>query len=100
LAAGGAGDAGETTTTTPETIELEVYLIRDGQLVYTLTQFPGVQSVEVVGGVSTRALERLDFEEFAPAILVESPLTFVVFERSANDGSRINLVEIPLRMSE
>jgi len=42
----------------------------------------------------------LDFEEFTPAILVESPLAFVVFERSAKDGSRINLVEIPLRMSE
>jgi germination protein M len=233
---GGAGDAGETTTTTPETIELKVYLIRDGQLwparrvvpytesveraaldellegptdqefeelgfrhaiqlgvdfqglvvedgvarievtdelredglgqlVYTLTQFPGVQSVEVVGNVSTRALERLDFEEFTPAILVESPLAFeevtsplrvtgtantfeatfsyeltdtdglivaedfvtatsgtgtrgtfdltapftvkfdgvgslIVFERSAKDGSRINLVEVPLRMSD
>jgi hypothetical protein len=131
------------------------------QLVYTLSQFPTVSSVEVQGVT----LARTDLEELTPAILVESPLPFedvtsplrvtgtantfeatfsyeltdtdglivdenfvtatsgtgtrgtfdfttkpytvpfdgvgalIVFERSAKDGSRINLVEIPLRMT-
>ncbi|HXG76574.1 MAG TPA: Gmad2 immunoglobulin-like domain-containing protein [Gaiellaceae bacterium] len=130
------------------------------QVVYTLTQFPTVESVAVAG----RRLTRADFEDLTPAILVESPLAFeevsrpfrvtgtantfeatfayevtdtdgrivdehfvtatsgtgtrgtfdfttrpfevpfdgigalIVFERSAEDGSRIHLVEIPLRM--
>jgi len=42
------------------------------QVVYTLTQFPTVTSVEIDGKRSTRA----DFEEQTPAILVESPLAF------------------------
>jgi len=132
------------------------------QVVYTLTQFPTVESVEIEGKTYTRA----DFEDLTPAILVDSPLPFekvssplrvtgtantfeatfnyeltdtdgkivdenfvtatsgtgtrgtfdfttdlytvpfdgigslVVFELSAKDGSRINLVEIPLRMEE
>ena len=131
------------------------------QLIYTLTQFPTVDLVEIDWQRYTRA----DFENFTPAILVESPLPFedvtsplrvtgtantfeatfsyeltdtdglivdenfvtatsgtgtrgtfdfttkpytvpfdgvgalIVFERSAKDGSRINLVEIPLRMT-
>jgi hypothetical protein len=131
------------------------------QLVYTRTQFPDVESVEIDG----RSYSRADFENYTPAILVESPLPFeevgsplrvtgtantfeanfsyeltdtdglivdenfvtatsgtgtrgtfdfttkpytvkfdgigalIVFERSAKDGSRINLVEIPLRMT-
>ena len=131
------------------------------QIVYTLTQFPTVESVEIDG----RRYTRLDFEDHTPAILVESPLPFetvasplrvtgtantfeatfsyeltdtdrlivdenfvtatsgtgtrgtfdfttkpytvpfdgvgslIVFELSAKDGSRINLVEIPLRMT-
>jgi hypothetical protein len=131
------------------------------QVVYTLTQFPTVESVDIDGRTYTRA----DFEDLTPAILVESPLAFealgsplrvtgtantfeatfgyeltdtdglivdenfvtatsgtgtrgtfdfttapyavpfdgvgalIVFERSAKDGSRINLVEIPLRMT-
>jgi germination protein M len=130
------------------------------QVVYTLTQFPTVESVEIAGQKYTRT----DFEDLTPAILVESPLPFeevtsplrvtgtantfeanfqytltdtdglivdenfvtatsgtgtrgtfdfttspftvpfdgvgalIVFESSAKDGSRINLVEIPLRM--
>lgn len=130
------------------------------QVVYTLTQFSTVDSVEVQG----RRLTRADFEDYTPAILVESPLPFeevssplrvtgtantfeanfqydltdtdglivdqnfvtatsgtgtrgtfefttepftvpfdgvgalIVFESSAKDGSRTNLVEIPLRM--
>jgi germination protein M len=130
------------------------------QVVYTLTQFPTVDSVEIEGDSYTRA----DLEDLTPAILVESPLAFeavasplrvtgtantfeanfqyevtdtdgrivdehfvtatsgsgergtfdfttqpytvpfdgfgalIVFETSAEDGSRINLVEIPLRM--
>ncbi len=130
------------------------------QVVYTLTQFPDVEAVETGGERYARA----DFEDFTPAILVESPLSFehvssplrvmgtantfeatfsyeltdtdgrivdenfvtatsgtgtrgtfdfttdpftvpfdgigalIVFERSAKDGSRINLVEIPLKM--
>ena len=128
------------------------------QTVYTLTQFPTVDAVETGGGTYTRA----DVENFAPAILVESPLpseevssplrvtgtantfeatfnyelkdssgkvvdenfvtatsgtgtrgtfdfttkpfddfgSLVVFELSAEDGSRINVVEIPLKKSE
>ena len=132
------------------------------QIVYTLTQFETVKSVEIEGKRYTRA----DFEDQTPAILVESPLPFaevsspiqatgtantfeatfnyeltdtdgkivdenfvtatsgtgtrgtfdfttkkftvpfdgvgslIVFERSAADGSRTKLVEIPLRMSQ
>jgi Immunoglobulin-like domain of bacterial spore germination/Sporulation and spore germination len=127
------------------------------QLVYTLTQFPSVDSVDIGGEAHTRA----DFEDQTPAILVESPLPFadvtspitatgtantfeatfnyelldadgdvvdenfvtatsgtgtrgtfefttgnfdqastlVVFEPSAEDGSRTKLVEIPLTSS-
>jgi len=131
------------------------------QLVYTLTQFLP-HSAEVDGVPYTRT----DFEEYTPAILVESPLAFeevtsplrvtgtantfeatfnyeltdtdgkivdenfvtatsgtgtrgtfdfttapftvpfdgvgelIVFELSAKDGSRINLVEIPLKMTK
>ena len=132
------------------------------QVVYTLTQFPTVDSVEIDGKSYTRA----DVEDQTPAILVESPLAFeeiqtplrvtgtantfeatfeyeltdtdgkivdrnfvtatsgtgtrgtfdfttkpcpvpfdgvgslIVFERSAKDGSRIHLVEIPVRMKK
>jgi hypothetical protein len=124
------------------------------QIVYTLTQFPDIQSVSIDGQTYTRT----DFEEQTPSVLVESPLPFaevstpitatgtantfeanflyelldsdgnvvdenfvtatsgtgtrgtfefttadvddvatlVVFEESAEDGSRINEVEIPL----
>lgn len=131
------------------------------QLVYTLTQFATVDTVEIAGELYTRA----DFESLTPAVLVESPRFFedvgnparatgtantfeatfqyeltdtdgrivdegfvtatsgsgergtfdfttdeyeipfdgvgalFVFELSAEDGSRINLVEIPVRMS-
>jgi hypothetical protein len=131
------------------------------QVVYTASQFPTVDSVEIGGDTYTRA----DFEAQTPAILVESPRFFeevgnpvratgtantfeanfqyeltdtdgrivdegfvtatsgsgergtfdfstdeyeipfdgvgalVVFELSAEDGSRTNLVEIPVRMS-
>jgi germination protein M len=132
------------------------------QVVYTLTQFATVESVDIQGNTVTRD----DFEDVTPAILVESPLAFeevtspvhatgtantfeanfqyeltdtdglivdenfvtatsgtgtrgtfdfttdeftvpfdgigelIVFESSAEDGSRINLVEIPLRMTK
>jgi Immunoglobulin-like domain of bacterial spore germination/Sporulation and spore germination len=42
------------------------------QIVYTLTDLPGVDSVEIDG----RSLTRADFEEQTPAVLVESPLPF------------------------
>ena len=165
------------TTAIPEDVEGVVASIEDGvatvelsidlpneplaQVVYTLTQFVTVESVDIQGNTLTRA----DFEDLTPAILVESPLSFedvssplrvtgtantfeatfsyeltdtdglivdenfvtatsgtgtrgtfdfttkpytipfdgigalIVFERSAQDGSRINLVEIPLRMT-
>jgi len=136
------------------------------QVVYTLTQFPTVQSVDLAEGAYVlTGYRRSDFEDLTPAILVESPLSFetvtsplrasgtantfeavfnyeltdtdgriiaedfvmatsgtgergtfeftvpfevnfdgvgslIVFELSAKDGSRINLVEIPLRMTE
>jgi len=167
----------EFTTAIPEGIEGVVASVEDGvatvelsaelpdeslaQVVYTLTQFVTVESVDIQGNKLTRA----DFEDFTPAILVESPLAFesvtsplrvtgtantfeatfsyeltdtdglivdenfvtatsgtgtrgtfdfttkpytvpfdgvgalIVFEHSAKDGSRINLVEIPLRMT-
>ena len=144
------------------TSELELSDAALAQVVYTLTQFPTIESVEVNGQSYTRA----DFEEQTPQILVESPLPFeevgsplrvtgtantfeatfnyeltdtdgrivdenfvtatsgtgtrgtfdfttkpftvpfdgigslIVFERSAEDGSRIHVVEIPLRMSQ
>ena len=165
------------TTAIPEDVEGVVASIEDGvaavelsvdlsdeplaQVVYTLTQFVTVESVDIQGNTLTRA----DFEDLTPAILVESPLSFedvtsplrvtgtantfeatfsyeltdtdglivdenfvtatsgtgtrgtfdfttepytvpfdgvgalIVFEHSAKDGSRINLVEIPLRMT-
>jgi len=143
------------------TVQLDVGLVDEAlaQVVYTLTQFPTVERVEIQERIVTRA----DFEDQTPAILVESPLSFeevtsplrvtgtantfeanfqyeltdtdgriiaedfvtatsgtgtrgtfefsvpfevnfdgvgslIVFEASAKDGSRINLVEIPLRM--
>ncbi len=42
------------------------------QIVYTLTQFPTVKQVRIAGKRYTRA----DFEDWTPAILVESPLAF------------------------
>ena len=168
----------ELTTAVPDGVESAEVSITDGiaiidllgelpeealaQLVYTLTQFPTVESVEIEGKTYTRA----DFEDLTPAILVESPFAFeevssplrvtgtantfeatfnyeltdtdgkivdenfvtatsgtgtrgtfdfttdlytvpfdgvgslIVFELSAKDGSRINLVEIPLRMEK
>jgi germination protein M len=165
------------TTAIPEDVEGVVASIEDGvaavelsvdlpdeplaQVVYTLTQFVTVESVDIQGNTLTRA----DFEDLTPAILVESPLAFeevtsplrvtgtantfeatfsyeltdtdglivdenfvtatsgtgtrgtfdfttepyavpfdgvgalIVFEHSAKDGSRINLVEVPLRMT-
>jgi hypothetical protein len=167
----------QVTTAIPEGTNIEAVTIDDGvasvelsaelpeeplaQVVYTVTQFPTVDSVEIEGDSYTRA----DFEDLTPAILVESPLSFeevdnplratgtantfeanfqytltdtdglivdenfvtatsgsgergtfdfttaeyeipfdgvgalIVFELSAEDGSRINLVEIPVRMS-
>lgn len=132
------------------------------QVVYTLTQFPTVESVEI----QEQTYARADFENQTPAVLVESPLPFeevssplrvtgtantfeatfnyelidpegkiigknfvtatsgtgtrgtfdfttdpftvpfdgvgelIVFELSAKDGSRIHVVEIPLRMKK
>jgi hypothetical protein len=76
------------TTAIPEGIDVESVEIEHGvarvelhaelsdealaQAVYTLTQFPTVQSVVIDGKSFTRA----DFEEQTPAILVESPLAF------------------------
>jgi hypothetical protein len=56
------------------TLEGEVPTSRAGraQVVYTLTQFPTVQHVEIDGAHYTRA----DFEDETPGILVESPLAF------------------------
>jgi len=76
------------TTAIPEGTELEELEIEDGvarvrlsaelpdeplsQVVYTVSQFPTVSSVEVQGQAFTRA----DFEDLTPPILVESPLSF------------------------
>jgi germination protein M len=134
------------------------------QIVFTLTQFPGIESVEIVTPRGTRRTARADFEALTPTILVESPLAYeevtsplratgtantfeanfeyeltdadgevvaenfvtatsgtgtrgtfefeapfsvsqnglgmlVVYESSAKDGSRINVQEIPVRLS-
>lgn len=52
------------------------------QIVYTLTQFPEIESVEFEGETYTRT----DFEEQTPSVLVESPLPFeeVVFPLTAS----------------
>jgi hypothetical protein len=158
-----ADDADVTLEDGVAAVEIEAELSEEAraQVVYTLTQFPTVDSVELDGRTYTRA----DFEDVTPAILVESPLPFeevgsplrvtgtantfeatfeyeltdtdgrivdenfvtatsgsgtrgtfdfttdpytvpfegvgslIVYESSAKDGSRINLVEIPLRMT-
>ena len=55
------------------TVELDEELPEGrAQVVYTLTQFPTVESVEIDGEGYTRA----DFEEQTPSVLVESPLAF------------------------
>lgn len=75
-------------TAIPEGTELERVEVEDGvatvelsadlpdeplaQVVYTVSQFPTVESVEIQG----RTLTRADFENVTPAILVESPLAF------------------------
>ena len=59
---------GVATVTAAEELSTEAL----AQLVYTLTQFPTVTSVEVGGKKYTRK----SFEEQTPAILVESPLPF------------------------
>ena len=150
------------TTAIPDNQDVELPEAGLAQLVYTMTQFPTVDSAQIDGVNYTRA----DFEDFTPAILVESPLAFeevtsplrvtgtantfeatfnyeltdtdgkivdenfvtatsgtgtrgtfdfttapftvpfdglgelIVFELSAKDGSRINLVEIPLKMTK
>lgn len=170
------------TTAVPEDIESFQITIADGvarvervaelpeealaQVVYTLTQFPSVRSVDLAeGAYALTGYDRADFEDLTPAILVESPLPFedvtsplratgtantfeanfsyeltdtdgliiaedfvtatsgtgtrgtfeftvpftvkfdgvgslIVFEPSAKDGSRTNLVEIPIRMTQ
>jgi Immunoglobulin-like domain of bacterial spore germination/Sporulation and spore germination len=176
-------EALEATTAIPSGAEVEDLQIADGvatvsisgdfpnealaQVVYTLTQFPTVDSVTIEGdGFVAASYTRADFEDQTPAILVESPLPFeevtsplrangtantfeatfnyeltdtdglivdenfvtatsgtgtrgtfefttkpfsvpfdgvgslIVFEPSAEDGSRTKLVEIPLRMSK
>jgi len=161
-------------TATPDDVPLEAPRLQLAQIVHTVTQFPAVDSVVISfngepvslpGDPSSRGrpLTRADFEEVAPAILVESPTigetvsspllargtantfeaTFmaevrdatnrllvkkvvtatsgsgtrgafrirlpfasaqkrgalVVYELSAEDGSVINLVRIPLRLA-
>ncbi len=148
-------------------VDLDTELPAEGlaQLVYTLTQFPTVRSVDLEGAAYVvTGFGRDDFEELTPAILVEDPLSFeevsspllvsgtantfeanfqyeltdtdgriiaedfvtatsgtgtrgtfefgvpfevpfdgvgqlIVFEASAKDGTHINLVEIPIRMT-
>ncbi len=60
-------------------VELDVELSPEGlaQLVYTLTQFPTVRSVDLEGGATVvTGFDRDDFEELTPAVLVEAPLSF------------------------
>jgi hypothetical protein len=56
------------------TVQLDEELSAEAraQIVYTLTQFPTVESVDIGGQSYVRA----DFEEQTPSVLVESPLPF------------------------
>ena len=56
------------------TVPLDANLLREAlaQVVYTLTQLPTVESVDDPGAT----VDRADFEDETPAILVESPLSF------------------------
>jgi germination protein M len=147
-------------------VEVTDELREDGlaQIVFTLTRFPEIRSVEIVTAGRARRFRRSDFEALTPAVLVEAPLayeavasplratgtantfeanfeyelkgadgevvakdfvtatsgtgtrgtfefeapfdvledgrgTLLVYESSAKDGSRINVQEIPLRLS-
>lgn len=78
----------DATTAIPSDTEIENVQIADGvasatvsgdlptealaQVVYTLTQFPNVDSVEIDGKTYARA----DFEDQTPSVLVESPMPF------------------------
>ena len=67
------------TTGGTATVTLDDNLSPEGlaQVVYTLTQFPTVQSVDLVTGATLlTGFDRTDVEEQTPAILVESPLSF------------------------
>lgn len=59
------------------------------QLVYTLTQFPDVQSVDVEG----RSYKRRRCEDVTPAILVESPLPFEQVTSSLHASGTANTFE-------
>ena len=59
------------------------------QVVYTLTQFPTIDSVEIDGKSYTRA----DFEDQTPAILVESPLPFEAVTSPIRAGGTANTFE-------
>jgi hypothetical protein len=94
IAEAAAYQLGKSTTTQEERIGItdeaagtqDVHLLHDvvvatasgqpraglAQIVYTLSQFPGVKAVEINGKRYTRA----DFEDETPIILVESPLPF------------------------
>jgi germination protein M len=81
------------TTSLPPGVEVERISIENGQahvrlskpldsaataqVVYTLTQFPTVtRGVEVETPSGTLLVDREDYEDYTPAILVESPLPF------------------------
>jgi hypothetical protein len=59
------------------------------QIVYTSTQFPEVESVEIGGESYTRA----DFEEQTPSVLVESPLPFAEVETPITATGTANTFE-------
>jgi Immunoglobulin-like domain of bacterial spore germination/Sporulation and spore germination len=88
LAAGTTASEGELGMTSDASFDISGVTIADGvaslegtvptsrtglaQVVYTLTQFPTVEHVDIDGEHFARA----DFEDETPAILVESPLAF------------------------
>ena len=59
------------------------------QIVYTFTQFPTVKQVAVQGKRYTRA----DFEDWTPAILVESPLPFETVSNPLRASGTANTFE-------
>ncbi len=74
---------------------LEGDVERRAAIVYTLTQFPTVREVELAGERLTRA----DFEELAPAILVETPLPGSAVRSPVRVGGTANTFEATLQVA-
>lgn len=72
-------------------------LLANGQIVYTLTQFPTVQDVSIMwgepGGVSTDNEGRRAYEDLLPAIVVERPYAGETVDRTFTLSGIANVFE-------